>query len=195
MSSSRKNQLQTKLAFSTCKLHDLIFLNNQLGNLVSTYTNTPSSEFGFSQFVQVSETSFPSNIQPNLVASRSFCDNRRLGFAHIGPIEQAFKGFFGKGREAGKEKAEPWGALRDLQEQLSRLTALFLGLGEQPIKFEVSSWKPGRGETLAVLVSVSPAKSIIEDVTRALRYFCCHDCMLPRVFCAHEILELLKSLA
>ena len=74
------------------------------------------------------------------------------------------------------------------------MTALFLGLGEQPIKLEVSSWRPGKGETIAVLVSVPPARSIVEDVTRALRY-CCHDCMLPQVFCSHEILELLKSLA
>ena len=108
--SSRKNQPHTKLAFSTCKLNDVNLLNYQLENLVFTYTDTPSSEFGFSHPIQVSEVSSKGSNHP------SFCNNGSLGFAHIGPIEQAIKGFLGKGREAAEGECRAMGSFEGLSE-------------------------------------------------------------------------------
>lgn len=70
---------------------------------------------------------------------------RSNGFAHIG---EAFKGFFDK-----------------RPEELLKQTELFLGLGQQrALNVELSSWTPAKGDTIAVLVSIHPQRSFVDNI-------------------------------
>lgn len=95
--------------------------------------------------------------------------SKKLGFAHIGPFEDALNGLFGK----NVDRPEPWRALEGLAQEVVKKTESLLGLGKRPISLELSSWTPGKGETLAVLVSVHPQRGLLQEISSFVRFVAC----------------------
>lgn len=81
------------------------------------------------------------------------------GFAHIG---DALKGFL-DGKKKPEDVLEGFG---NVAQDVVKRTEIFLGLAKRPLRVEVSSWTPGKGDTIAVLVAVHPQRSFVEEISR-----------------------------
>ena len=158
VASTPSTQKESKLSFSNRTLDDLIAPTSQMENYVFTYMADTDIRFRFGRF-----------LEPNR-KGRVHCgdqlSSKKLGFAHIGPFEDALKDLFGK----NVDRSEPWGALEGLAQEVVKKTEALLGLGKRPVSLELSSWTPGKGETLAVLVSVHPQRGLLQEISSFVRF-------------------------
>ena len=159
VASTLSTEKESKLSFSNRTLDDLIAPTSQMENCVFTYMVDTDIRFRFGRFVEA-------NRRGRVQFGGDQLSSKKLGFAHIGPFEDALKGLFGR----NVDRSEPWGALEGLAQEVVKKTEALLGLGKRPVSLELSSWTPGKGETLAVLVSVHPQRGLLQEISSFVRF-------------------------
>lgn len=93
-----------------------------------------------------------------------YVENARNGLQRSG-TKQSFDGapMFAHIGDALKNRPEL--GFGNVAQDVVKRTELFLGLGKRPLNVELSSWTPAKGDTIAILVSLHPQRSFVEEIS------------------------------